>query len=111
MYCVPWFVPSGAAILPVRNFHLNFVFAGTEVFLTIFVDLGRVIIAVIILGSPFAWCGGGGGVVWGRWDTRGGYCGCVCGCCLLGYSELLGLVSMGILNTTLFRFFYFYFYY
>ena len=66
MYCVPWFVPSGAAILPVRNFHLNFVFAGTEVFLTIFVDLGRVI-AVIILGSPFAWCG----VVWGRWDTSG----------------------------------------
>ena len=71
MYCVPWFVPSGAAILPVRNFHLNFVFTGTEVFLAIFVDLGRVI-AVMILGSPFAWCGGGGGgVVWGRWDTGG----------------------------------------
>ena len=68
MYCVPWFVPSGAAILPVRNFHLNFVFAGTEVFLTIFVDLGRVI-ALIILGSPFAWCGEGGG---GGWYGGGG---------------------------------------
>ena len=73
MYCVPWFVPSGAAILPVRNFHLNFVFAGTEVFLTIFVDLGRVIIAVIILGSPFAWCGGGGGGGgWGGGGVGGG---------------------------------------
>ena len=71
MYCVPWFVPSGAAILPVRNFHLNFVFTGTEVFLAILVDLGRVI-AVIILGSPFAWCGGGGGGWYGGGGIRAG---------------------------------------
>ena len=50
-------------------------------------------------------------VVWGRWNAGGEYCVCVCGCYILGCNELLGLVSMGILNTTLFRFFYFYFYY